>query len=132
MKECYIGGFPDEDTFDVVTCRQAINYWFKNVSGEQISGVIKKHGKFIFNTFGNKPSETPTMREYFHQGIAYKEISYLIGDMVHHVQTAAGFPPHMTAFHWISPEEFRQKLSPYFIIREVVDGPSSMWYCTKI
>ena len=118
--------------YDVVVVRQAINYWFKNVSGEDIARVVKKGGVFTFNTFGNKPSETPNVREYFHQGIAYKEISYLVGDMVHHVQVAAGFAPHMTSFHWISPDEFRQKLSPYFIIREVVDGPSSMWYCTKL
>ena len=118
--------------FDVVTSRQAINYWFKNVSGEDISRVVKHGGVLVFNTFGNKPSITPTVREYYHEGVAYKEISYLIDDTIHHVQTAAGFKPHVTAFAWIDREEFRQKLSPIFHCREVVDGPSSMWYCKKI
>lgn len=122
----------EDEPFDVVVCRQAVNYWFKNVSSEDIARPVKQGGQFIFNTFGNKPSETPSVREYFHKGIAYKEISYLVGDKVHHVQVATGFPPHVTEFHWISPEEYRQKLSPYFSIREVVNGPSSMWYCTKI
>ena len=94
--------------FDIGTCRQGINYWFPNVSGEEISGVIKKGGMFVFNTFGNKPSETPTIREYYHEGIAYKEISYRVGNLIHHVQTASGLPPHTTVFYWIEPEEYRR------------------------
>ena len=117
--------------FDVVTCRQGINYWFKNVSGEDIARVVKSGGTFIFNTFGNKPSETPSVREYFHGGVAYKEISYVVGDKVHHVQVAAGFPPHITEFHWIERDEFRDKLSPFFHCCERISGPSSMWYCTR-
>src|ERR1035437_3461994 len=64
--------------FDIVVCRQGVNYWFKNVTGEEIASKVKKGGMFVFNTFGNKPSETPTVREYYHEGVAYKELSYLI------------------------------------------------------
>ena len=86
---------------------------------------------FVFNTFGNKPSETPTVREYYHDGRAYKELSYLIGEKVYHVQSATGIPPHFTVFDWISREEYTDKLSPFFSLEEVVEGPSSMWYCWR-
>jgi SAM-dependent methyltransferase len=118
--------------FDIVTCRQAVNYWFTSVTGEEIASLVKTGGRLIFNTFGNKPSEKPTSREYFHGGVAYTEVSYLIDDTVFHVQTAAGMAPHFTQFKWIDREEFQKKLTPYFILNEMIDGPSSMWYCTKI
>lgn len=118
--------------YDMMVCRQGVNYWFKNVSGEDIAKTLVKGGMFVFNTFGNKPSETPTVREYYHEGVAYKEVSYLIGDKIHHIQTATGIPPHFTVFDWISHDEYTQKLAPYFITEEHVDGPSSMWYCWKV
>lgn len=121
-----------EEQYDIIVCRQAINYWFKNVNGSDIAKITKKGGLFVFNTFGNKPSETPTVRDYYHKGRAYKEISYIVDDVIHHVQTTTGFPPHVTNFNWISAEEYRRKLSTYFIIHELTDGPSSMWYCVKI
>jgi SAM-dependent methyltransferase len=118
--------------YDIVVCRQAVNYWFLNVNGKDIARAVTKSGMFVFNTFGNKPSETPTVREYYHEGVAYKELSYLIDGKIHHVQAATGIPPHFTVFDWIDWREYRQKLSPYFILDEVVEGPSSMWYCTRI
>lgn len=117
--------------FDMIVCRQGVNYWFKNVSGEEIARNLVKGGMFVFNTFGNKPSETPTVREYYHEGVAYKELSYLIDGKIYHVQTATGIPPHFTVFDWIDRDEYLAKLHPHFNMEEVVDGPSSMWYCTK-
>jgi SAM-dependent methyltransferase len=118
--------------YDIVVCRQAVNYWFKNVEGEDIARMVKKGGMFVFNTFGNKPSETPTVREYYHEGVAYKELSYLIDGKIYHTQAATGIPPHFTVFDWISWEEYSNKLAPYFNIEEMVEGPSSMWYCWKV
>ncbi len=127
--ESYLNYHPKE--FDIVTCRQGVNYWFKNVSGESIAKMVKKDGDFIFNTFGNKPSETPTMREYYHDGLAYKELSYLIDGKIHHVQAATGIPPHFTVFDWIDRGEYTEKLKPYFICEEEVNGPSSIWHCMR-
>ena len=126
------GPYKEDPQFDIVVCRQAVNYWFKNIKGEDIARIIKPGGRLVFNTFGKKPSDTPTVREYYHEGRAYKEISYLVGDMVHHVQTATGMTPHMTAFHWIPSDDYMHTLSPYFRLVEHMDGPSSMWYCTKL
>ena len=124
----YFNGTP----YDIVVCRQAVTYWMKRVSGDAIALVIKPKGMFVFNTFGNKPSETPTIIEYYHEGIAYKEIRYAVGDLIHHVQTASGMEPHMTTFHWIDREEYIKKLEPYFDLTEEINGPSSMWYCRRI
>ena len=132
LKASYEGGSPDEEPFDIVVCRQAVNYWFTFVTGEEIARVIKPGGKLVFNTFGNKPSENPKAREYFHGGVAYTEVSYLIGDTIYHIQTAAGMPPHFTQFKWIDRGEFTMKLKPYFQLVEIIEGPSSMWYCTRL
>jgi SAM-dependent methyltransferase len=127
-----MGPYKEDPQFDIVVCRQAVNYWFLNVSGEDIANVVKKDGWLVFNTFGNRPSDTPTIREYYHEGIAYKEISYRVDEMIHHVQTATGFPPHITKFPWIDRGDFSMKLNPHFNCCEMIDGPSSMWYCRKL
>ena len=118
--------------FDIMVCRQGVNYWFMNVNGENIAKAVKKGGMFVFNTFGNKPSEAPMARTYYHGGIEYKEVSFLFEGRIHHVQAAHGMEPHFTVFDWIDHDEYTKKLAPYFITEEVVDGPSSMWYCWKV
>lgn len=102
------------------------------MSGEDIAKAVKKGGMLVFNTFGNKPSEAPVARAYYHGGIEYKEVSFLFEGRIHHVQTAHGMEPHFTVFDWISHDEYTKKLSPYFITEEEIDGPSSMWYCWKV
>lgn len=129
--ESYLDSVFHDIPFDLIVCRQAVNYWLKNVGGDLIAHKLKVGGSFVFNTFGNKPSTTPSVREYYHEGKAYKEISYLIGDKIHHVQTASGIPPHVTLFDWIERDEYVRKLEPYFTLTEEVDGPSSMWYCIR-
>ena len=122
----------NDNPFDIVVCRQGVNYWFKNATGYDIAKAVKKGGMFVFNTFGNKPSETPMVRLYYHGGVEYKEVSFLYDGRIHHVQTARGMEPHFTVFDWIEKADYVAKLAPYFRMEEVVDGPSSMWYCTKV
>jgi 2-polyprenyl-3-methyl-5-hydroxy-6-metoxy-1,4-benzoquinol methylase len=120
-----------DNPFDIVVCRQGINYWFKHTTGEAIAKAVKRGGVFVFNTFGNKPSETPQVRSYYHGGVEYKEVSFLFQGRFHHVQTATGMEPHFTVFDWIDHKEYCDKLSPYFVCEEEVDGPSSLWTCWK-
>jgi SAM-dependent methyltransferase len=117
--------------FDIAVCRQGVNYWFKNVGGKQIANVIKPGGMFVFNTFGRKPSEEATSREYYHGGHKYREVYFMFQGKIHHVQAREGMEPHFTCFDWIDHEEFSKKLNPFFITEEHVDGPSSMWYCWR-
>lgn len=56
--------------------------------------------------FTEKPSNKPTIKEYDIDGKHYAEVYYSIGDVVYHVQTCEGYPPHLTAFDYISTAEF--------------------------
>ena len=119
----------DTDRADIITCRQGVNYWLKHVDTKNIAKKLVKGGMFVFNTFGNKPPERPKVREYFHGGRAYCEVSYCVGDVVHHIQAVDGFEPHVTSFDWLSDEFIREKLNSHFDCEVSVDKASSMWYC---
>lgn len=117
--------------FDAIFCQQAINYWFRSVDIEKIAGALKARGCFIFNTFREKPSCKPTIKKYDIAGKHYAEVYYSIGSVVHHVQTCEGYPPHLTAFDYISMAEFVDALSPWFDITGKTDGNTAFYRCQK-
>jgi len=114
-----------------VFCEQAINYWLLNVNVKKFSDLFEKDGVFIFNTFSNKPSNKPMIKEYILDDKNYLEISYLIDNKVHHIQVCEGYEPHFTVFDWISEEQFKKLLSPYFDIEIKNDGKSSLYICKR-
>jgi SAM-dependent methyltransferase len=118
--------------FDLIVCRQGVNYWLKEIDAKDLANKLVAGGMFVFNTFGRKPSSEPKARRYSLNNRRYMEVTFMDGDKIHHIQTSSGLEPHLTTFDWISQEEYRDILSPRFKIEEVVDGPSSMYYCTKI
>lgn len=119
------------DAFDLIVCRQGVNHWLKHVDCSLLAKALKPNGMFVFNTFGRRPDLKPRVRDYTLNGVDYAELSYLIGDTIHHVQAATGMEPHFCTFKWISNEEFQAKLTPCFYTTEIVDGASSMWYCWR-
>lgn len=120
------------NSYDIVVCQQAVNYWFDEDIIKSLVKVLKKDGVFVFNTFNKKPSELPTMKEYVLGGKLYFEVSYLDGDIVYHFQSAQGIKPHLTSFQWISPEKFHEILLKYFkVIKEYVNGNTSIYHCFK-
>ena len=114
-----------------VFCEQAINYWLLNVNVKKFSNLFEKDGLFIFNTFSNKPSNKPMIKEYILDDKNYLEISYLIDGKVYHIQVCEGYEPHITVFDWISEEQFKKLLSPYFDIEIKNDGKSSLYICKR-
>lgn len=119
---------PDYGKFDIVLCRQAVNYWLdapillpsaalrhKNMA-QAISEIIVPGGYFYFNTFAQKPLSTPTVKQYDLLSRHYVEISWLAGDMVYHVQIVDNEKPHFTEFRWIPKERFVELLEPFFDI----------------
>lgn len=128
--EAYIHGFTGSP-FDLVVCRQGVNYWFLNVNPELLAKMIKPGGMFVFNTFGNKPTEEPMVKEYFHGNRKFREVSFMFEGRIHHVQCCERMEPHFTVFDWIDREVYLNWLSPFFTMEEDIDGPSSMWYCTR-
>ena len=124
---------------DVVFCRQAVNYWlWDDMAARNVARIAKRgSGKFIFNTFNTKPSEEPTVKKY-EMGTAlstewskYVEVSWLVDDICHHVQIREGMAPHVTEFKWIPPEQFQELLEVWFDIETKVDGPSTIYTCTR-
>lgn len=117
--------------YNKVFCEQAINYWLLKIDINKFSHIIEKDGLFIFNTFSKKPTEKPMIKEYEIDGKSYIEISYLIDKKVHHVQIREGFEPHFTTFDWISEEEYKDILSPYFDVKIIDDGKSALYVCRR-
>jgi SAM-dependent methyltransferase len=116
--------------YDVVFCRQAVNYWLNAKCADLLTDIISPGGKFVFNTFGNKPGVFPVVKEYNYDEHDFVEVHWQVDDMVHHVQVRDGLPPHMTCFRWISPEELFNLLGDYHLVVEG-DGPTSIYICTR-
>lgn len=117
--------------FDRVVCRQAINYWLNVQTAGMLAGLIPQGGIFAFNTFNQKPPEKPRVREYELGGNDFVEVSWLVGDTVHHVQVRNGMAPHTTCFQWLPGHRIRELLEPYFILHEQRVGPTSLYKCEK-
>lgn len=117
--------------YNKVFCEQAINYWLLNIDIEKFSNIFFKDGLFIFNTFSNKPSIKPMIKEYEIDGLSYIEISYLVDNKVYHTQICEGYEPHFTVFDWISKEKYIEILSPYFDIDIKDNGKSSLYLCKR-
>lgn len=117
--------------FDRILCQQAVNYWLDHNTAKLVSEVLKQEGIFVFNTFYNKPSEKPTAKAYEIDGLNFVEISWLVGNMVHHVQIMEGMESHTTEFMWLSPEYLMDTLSEYFDVEVKRDRNSSLYRCIK-
>lgn len=120
-----------KEKYTKVFCEQAINYWLLHIDMKKFSQIFREGGLFIFNTFSNKPSTIPMIKEYVIEDIHYLEISYLVNGKVEHVQIREGFQPHFTEFDWISKEQFIKILSPYFTLEIIDDGRSSLYVCGR-
>jgi len=126
---------PDRWLFDVVFCRQAVNYWFDEETIEGLAAKIAPDGIFIFNTFNRKPPERPVVKQYsLSDGDGthhFVEVHWCVDGIVHHVQVCEGMEPHCTAFRWSSPERFREVLEPCFDLDVRTDGPTYIYVCRK-
>lgn len=119
------------EKYTKVFCEQAINYWLLNIDIKKFSNLFLKDGLFIFNTFKNKPSTKPMIKEYVLDNKNYLEISYLVNNKVYHVQVCEGYEPHFTEFDWISKDMYNKILSPHFDIELKDTGKSLLYKCKK-
>ncbi len=118
-------------TYDRAVCQQAVNYWLDGETARLLAMALRPGGTFVFNTFNEKPSEKPRVLEYDLDGHAFVEVSWLVGDDVHHLQARDGMAPHHTVFKWLSPERLREILGPYFVVSEVRNGKTSLYQCER-
>lgn len=128
--------------FDRVFCQQGVNYWLGSSSlceprcenmAERLSKVVAPGGMFIFNTFENAPSDIPWVREYQLQanGDKFVEVSWLLGNTVHHIQVRQGMEHHHTTFRWITVDEYTNWLSPFFSVNYEQKGNSLVFCCIR-
>ena len=121
--------------FDVVFCRQAVNYWLNDEIMQPLVRRVRKGGVFVFNTFNTQPSSDPMVKQYemCDPPRKYVEVSSFHPEtqVVYHSQSCTGLPMHTTSFKWISPEDFHTLLSPHFDISVIRDGKTSMYLCEK-
>jgi len=117
--------------YEVAICQQGINYWFSEMSIESLHQALAPGGIFVFNTFNVKPPTIPLVKSYWWKGINYVEVSWLVGNRVHHVQVCEGLASHRTSFMWIPPKEFRRVLSQWFEVTENREGKTSIYKCVK-
>lgn len=120
--------------FDLITCRQAVNYWWSPEAASLVCRHLAPGGVFVFNTFNTEPDESIRVREYI-DGAHFVEVSYRVGDVVHHVQMREGMRPHVTSFRWISPVEFALDLDELVKTQMLAgwrcerDGTTSTYIC---
>jgi len=117
---------------EIVICQQAVNYWLTSHTAKLLRAVMPEDGIFVFNTFANRPSETPSARKYELNGRHYWEYHHLIGDVVHHVQACNGIPPHVTSFKWLSEEKIRSILDGLFEVDTCYEAASVIYRCTAV
>lgn len=117
--------------FDYAFCQQAINYWLNKETAKGMADNLSEGGIFVFNTFNRKPSKKPAVKEYTIDGNLFIETSWLVKNIVHHVQIRDGMPPHATSFYWLSPEYLMEILTPYFSVTVKKERGASLYRCVK-
>lgn len=118
--------------FDRAVCRQAVNYWFTEETARLLATVLSEGGVFVFNTFNQEPPVVPRAITYEWGGHSFAEVSWLVGDTVHHVQVREGLPAHATEFRWLSPLRFSELLSPHFSLTVDARAKTSLYRCVRI
>lgn len=119
------------ETYDVTVCQQAINYWLPDLyKNGNMKCLSRASNVFIFNTFNQSPGTEPVVKEYFVDDVGYVETSFMIDNIIYHVQSKEGHASHYTKFYWITSEEYKDILSEGFKnIEEKTQGSSSLWIC---
>lgn len=117
---------------DAMFCQQGVNYWFQPEHAKLIKKVLAPNGVFIFNTFSQEPSKLPYIKNYLYHGRDYVEISWLVKDMVKHVQIVSGMDPHFTEFRWIPPKEFKDAFKAARFKTEIhSSGNTDIYVCRR-
>ena len=116
---------------DVVISRQGVNYWLDEECAELMAKRMPEGAVFVFNTFHSKPMRKPKTKEYTFNDRWFVEVSWLVGDIVHHIQVRDGMEPHETSFKYISPKEYERILAPWFAIGVERKGNTSLYRCVR-
>lgn len=112
--------------FDVVVCRQAINYLDLEQTAFSLSCMCKAGARFVFNTFHDAPRYR--FRCYDHEERFYAEASLRVCDRVMHLQHRFPFLFDFTVFRAYTEGQFRKALEPFFRLVEIRRSGNSARY----
>lgn len=115
--------------FDLIVCRQAINYLNLDKVANAAHAMLRPGGRFVFNTFGKPRFLAKT---YKHQGKRFFELAGHFRDHVVHVQAGLGIGVDVTKFRWYRSEEIKHAMrGAGFWPEERTQGNSSTYLCRK-
>jgi len=117
--------------YDLIVCRQAVNYWLLDCPPELIANRLKPGGRFVFNTINAAPPTVPASSDLQADGRHFHDTIYRIGNRIYHVQSAEGLEPHVNFLDWIPRKQFQSLLGPHLDLDERVEGSASVWVCTR-
>src|SRR5579863_3111064 len=109
-------------SFDVIVCRQAINYLDLDLLSQSLYFLLNPNGHFVFNTFA-KPKYS--LRLYPYEGRLYFEASGYLGNRVLHCQATPG-AVDISAFKWYSLETYLSAFKDFKIVNRKVTE-KSIW-----
>jgi len=115
-------------TFDLVVCRQAINYLDLHKVASAVHKVLRPGGRFVFNTFG-KPRFFA--KSYRHDGRRFFELAGHLGDHVVHLQAGLGIGVDVSKFRWYRHDQIKDAMTPYFLVKDFVQKNSIYYLCRK-
>ena len=98
--------------FDLVVCRQAINYLDINDAFRGVAQVLRPGGRFCFNTFRKPPRFA--FKQYMHDGKRFFEASVHIRRRVWHLQASPSIGYDVSKFYWHPEDRIDMLLMRYF------------------
>ena len=132
--------FP-RDTFDLVTCRQAMGYLNPSLVFPAVARVLKPGGRFVFNSFIHPLEKLPgqsyqpkpySWKSYKYDGNQYYEFYCFWRGHIVHLQWRVGVGWDMTFFRFHSPQMLRRLLClAGFKVYLEEHGRGLRWVCTK-
>jgi SAM-dependent methyltransferase len=112
--------------FDLVVCRQAINYLDISDAFRGVAEVLRPGGRFAFNTFVNPPRAA--FKRYTFDGERYYEASFRFRQRIYHLQASPRYGYDITRFVWIPEERIETLLARHFDIIKKLRTEKSVTY----
>jgi ubiquinone/menaquinone biosynthesis C-methylase UbiE len=128
--------FHEDRQFDLIVCRQAVNYLDINRAFKNVADHLLPDGRFVFNTF--EKAKRLVSKEYYLNGWRFNETSVKIFNRIFHLQRRnernSGIEFDISVFRHIPKEKLVKALlmAGFKSINIIYDGENSVYYiCRK-
>lgn len=118
-----------DKSVEVIFGQWNIGSWLNEETVIDLQRVLASYGSFIFRVQNTKPHETPLPMIYSLNGRKYSKTAWSVGDTVYCTYSVQGYAPCFYEFKWMSSEQYRELLSPYFVVEEFKKADNSLYRC---